>query len=128
MTCHEDDPLLVHFVTPQEAASIEGLSYLSMDRPDRATAAFRQATDNPDPARHRNLAYYTVWSAVGHAREHDLISASEVGRAAIPLVADLTPGRTTRLLGQLRAHVEPHRRGAPKVQDFVHAYDEAQAQ
>lgn len=122
---HADDPLFVHFVTDQEAASIEGLSYLSMERPDRAVAAFAAAAQGVDANRQRNRGYYTVWHAAAAARQRDIVRASHIGLDAVPLVAGLTSGRTTRLLASLRDHVEPHRRTAPIVRDFAAAYDES---
>ena len=46
---HEDDQGFVHFVNAQELNGIEGLSYLALDRPERAVQSLRAITANPSP-------------------------------------------------------------------------------
>lgn len=118
-----EDPLFVQFVTPQEVASIEGLAWLALDQPDRATAALTTATADP-VERPRNHAYYTVWQAVAASRQHDLYLASETGLSAIQLVGAVDSPRTSRPLAALRQRVEPHRTSISVADEFARHYDE----
>jgi transcriptional regulator with XRE-family HTH domain len=122
---HDDDPLYVHFVTPQEVAGITGLSHLAMGDPRRAATEFRALIENPDHRYERNRGYYTVRLAEAVAQQHDIRQASEIGLSAIPLVTKLGSGRTARHLHALRTTIEPHRATIPVAQDFTDAYDEA---
>lgn len=122
---HEDDALYIHFVTPMEASGIAGLSYLALGKPERAEREFRDITENPDTTYRRNLSYYTVRRAQAAAAYNDIGGASEIGLGALPLVAGLESGRTSNLLADLYATIEPHRQAIRPAGDFVDAYTAA---
>lgn len=122
---HDDDPLYIRFVGEMEVAGITGLSYLAMDQPERAAAAFRRITENPDANYKRNTGYYTVRLAEAVARQHDISQAGEIGLGAIPTVRELGSGRSMRHLRSLRRTLEPHRAAVPAARDFIDAYEEA---
>lgn len=119
----DNDPLFVHFVSPQEIDSIEGRSYLALGKPDRARTALASATETPDPERTRNQGFYLVWHATAAAEAYDIDQASQLGLSATRLVADLGSERTIGVLAALRSRVEPHRRNVPEADEFAIAYD-----
>ncbi|WP_225853605.1 hypothetical protein [Micromonospora sp. AMSO31t] len=122
---HEDDLPFISFVTAQEVTGIQGLSYLVLDRPDRAAECFRSVTGSPSAAHRRNQVYYTVQLALAASRQGDVGEAARVGMRALPKVNRVRSGRVTRLLAEVRSDMAVAGRSVPQVREFVEAYDRA---
>lgn len=120
----DDELAWTGFVTPAELIGLAGRSQLVLGRPGEAAAAFRSIAENPDPAHHRNVVYYTVQLAHATAQQGDTTGAAEIGLGTLPLVSALHSGRTRRALHQLRVQLNDHRT-QPAVDNFAHAYDQA---
>ena len=120
---HEDDLPFVSFVTGQEVAGIQGLSYLALDRPDRAADCFRSATAAPSQAHRRNQVYYTVQLARAASRQGDVGEAARAGLKVLPEVGRVRSGRVSRLLAEVRASLAVTGSSAPQALEFVGAYD-----
>ncbi|MEU5525501.1 hypothetical protein ABZ744_00995 [Micromonospora chersina] len=122
---HEDDLPFISFVTAQEVTGIQGLSYLALDRPDRAAECFRSVTGTPSAAHRRNQVYYTVQLARAASRHGDVGEAARVGMRALPEVGRVRSGRVSGLLAEVRSDIAVAGRSALEVREFVEAYDRA---
>lgn len=120
---HEDDLPFISFVTPQEVTGIQGLSYLALDRADRAANCFRSITTAPADAHRRNQLYYTVQLARAASRQRDFEGAAQAGLKALPEVGRVRSGRVTRLLTEVRSALAGAGRSLPQARAFVDAYD-----
>ncbi|SCE69579.1 hypothetical protein GA0070216_101415 [Micromonospora matsumotoense] len=121
----DDDLPFLNFVTAQELNGIAGLSYLALNRPDRAAESFRAITMSPSPAFRRNQAYYTVQLADAMYRQGDVNGAAHHGQDALLAVSQMSSGRVNRLLAQVRKNVGRHRQASSETRQFVAAYDQA---
>ncbi|MEV4829119.1 hypothetical protein AB0K25_12440 [Micromonospora sp. NPDC049257] len=120
----DDDLAFLHFVTVQELDGIAGLSYLDLNRPDRAADSFRTITTSPSPVFRRNHAYYTVQLADAMYRQGDFNGAAHHGQDALLALSQMNSGRVNRLLSQVRKKVGQHRRASSEARNFVDAYDQ----
>ncbi|WP_255510630.1 hypothetical protein [Micromonospora sp. WP24] len=124
---HEDDPPFISFVTAQEVTGIQGLSYLALERPDRAADCFRAVTGSPSATHRRNNVYYTVQLARAASQHGDVGEAVLAGMRALPEVGQVRSGRVARLLADVRSRLAVAGRSAPPALNFVEAYDRAMA-
>ncbi|WP_320064998.1 hypothetical protein [Micromonospora sp. RTGN7] len=115
----------LHFVTPQELRGIEGLSYLALARPERAAQAFRTITENPSPALRRNQIYYTVQLADAECRQGNLDEAAHIAMNVLPAIGQVSSGRVSRHLAQVRSSLGQPQRSTAVTRDFIDAYDQA---
>ncbi|WP_161687469.1 hypothetical protein [Micromonospora rubida] len=121
----EDDMPFLHFVTPQELRGIEGLSYLALGRPERAAQAFRTITENPSPTLRRNQIYYTVQLADAQCRQGDLDDAAHTAMSVLPAMGQVSSGRVSRHLAQVRSSLGQPQRSTAATREFTDAYDQA---
>ncbi|MEV0002262.1 helix-turn-helix transcriptional regulator [Micromonospora sp. NPDC050980] len=119
---HEDDPPFISFVTEQEVRAINGLSYLALDRPDRAAACFRAITASPPDAHRRNRVYSTVQLARASIRQGDVPGAANAALAVLPELHQVRSGRTLRVLAEVRSGLDAHR-AVPEARQFFEVYD-----
>ncbi|WP_167667559.1 hypothetical protein [Micromonospora narathiwatensis] len=122
---HEDDLPFISFVTAQEVTGIQGLSYLALDRANRAAGCFRSVTADPSPTHRRNQVYYTVQLARAASRQGDASDAARAGMSVLPEVGRVRSGRVFRLLADVRSHLALAGRSTPQAREFVEAYDMA---
>ncbi|MEO3781606.1 hypothetical protein ABGB16_33525 [Micromonospora sp. B11E3] len=122
---NEDDMPFLHFVTAQEIKGIEGLSYLALDRPERAADAFRTITENPSPALRRNRIYYSVQLADAACRQGNLDEAAHTAMNLLPEIDQVSSGRVSRLFAQVRSSLGRPQRSTAASREFVEAYDQA---
>ncbi|MEO3745048.1 helix-turn-helix transcriptional regulator [Plantactinospora sp. B5E13] len=125
---HDDDLPFLGFVTEREVGCLQGLSYLALGRPDRATALFQGIVSAPTtPGYERNTVYDRVLLAEATWRQGNVVEAAEIAHAALPDVAGLQSRRTAARLGQVRTGLGRERTRSPKVRAFVEEYDQAAA-
>ncbi|MFG2064519.1 helix-turn-helix domain-containing protein [Micromonospora sp. NPDC048871] len=121
---HEDDEGFVHFVNEQEVQGIRGLSYLDLDKPDRAAEAFRSVAEHPSPQHRRNQVYYAVHLTEATRRQGDINEAARMALDVLPAVRRLNSQRVTKHLGQIRSDLGRLRQPTAPVREFTQAYDE----
>ncbi|MGA4726203.1 hypothetical protein ACPB67_02180 [Micromonospora taraxaci] len=122
---HEDDLGFVDFVNEQEVNGIQGLSYLALDRPDRAAQSFRAIIANPSPGHRRNQVYYAVHLSQATYQQGDVNEAARIALDALPAVSQMNSGRITRNLAQVRSNLATSRQVTTAARQFVSAYDSA---
>ncbi|MEV4663300.1 hypothetical protein AB0J85_15285 [Micromonospora echinofusca] len=121
----EDDMPFLHFVTAQEVKGIEGLAYLALGRPERAANAFRAITENPSPVLRRNQIYYSVQLADAAYRQGNLDEAAYTAMNLLPDISQVSSGRVSLHLAQLRSSLGQPQRATAATRKFVEAYDQA---
>jgi transcriptional regulator with XRE-family HTH domain len=121
----EDDMSFLHFVTAQEVKGIEGLAYVALGRPERAADAFRTITEKPSPVLLRNQIYYSVQLADAAYRQGNLDEAAYTAMDLLPEVGQVSSGRVSLHLAQLRASLGQPQRATAATRKFVEAYDQA---
>jgi transcriptional regulator with XRE-family HTH domain len=122
----QDDLPFLSFLTTQETLGLEGMSYVALSRPDRATVTFRALSEMPDPAHPRNTVHYQIGLADAELRMGDVTAAGRSAIAALPGVLAINSRRTSRRLKRLRDDLAPHRAVA-QARAFVDLYDEKAA-
>ncbi|RAO35450.1 hypothetical protein ONO23_02051 [Micromonospora noduli] len=122
---HEDDQGFVHFVNHQELIGIEGLSYLALDRPERAVQSLRAITDNPSPGHRRNQVYYAVRLSEAAYRQGDVNEAARIALDVLPAVGQISSKRVSQHLAQVRGSLATPRQATTTTRQFVDAYDQA---
>ncbi|MFI0791448.1 helix-turn-helix domain-containing protein [Micromonospora rubida] len=122
---NEDDMPFLHFVTPQELRGIEGLSYLALGRPERAAQAFRTITENPSPTLQRNQIYYMVQLADAECRQGNLNAAARTALNVLPAMSQVSSGRVSHHLAQVRLSLGQPQRSTADTRQFVDVYDQA---
>jgi transcriptional regulator with XRE-family HTH domain len=120
-----DDPLFINFVTAGEVAGMTALSYIDLDKPERATGYYRAIVDNPDPVHRRNTSIYTVLLADARLRAGDVTEASEIGLGVVPVVSALDSSRTRWHLCDVRNKAAARASTIPEARAFVEAHDAA---
>ncbi|WBC14212.1 XRE family transcriptional regulator [Micromonospora sp. WMMA1998] len=123
---HEDDLPFISFVTEQEVTAITGLSYLALDRPDRAAACFRAITASAPDAYRRNRVYSTAQLARASIRQGDVAGAARAATAVLPALRQVRSGRTIRVLAEVRSGLNAHR-AVPEARQFFDMCDESRA-
>jgi hypothetical protein len=123
-TCEDDMPFL-HFVTAQEIKGIEGLAYLALGRPGHAADAFRAVTENPSAALRRNQIYYSVQLASAAYKQGNLDEAAYTAMNLLPELGQVSSGRVTLQLAQIRSNLGQPQRSTAATRKFVEAYDQA---
>ncbi|MEU8374399.1 helix-turn-helix transcriptional regulator [Micromonospora sp. NPDC048894] len=119
----EEDPEFTHFVNFQEVQGLEALSLLSLDQPNRAAEALRDAIANGSPTHRRNQVYYRVRLVEATYREGDVNEAARMAVDLLPEVRQMNSGRVTRHLADIRSTVGQLPRPAAPVRDFIEAFD-----
>ncbi|MEU7588508.1 hypothetical protein AB0A95_19715 [Micromonospora sp. NPDC049230] len=122
---HEDDLGFLDFVNEQEVNGIQGLSYLALDRPDRAAQSFRAIITNPSPGHRRNQVLYTVDLAEAAYQQGDANGAARIALDILPVASQMNSGRISRQLSQVRSNLAASRHPTAATRQFVHAYDRA---
>ncbi|TQJ20587.1 hypothetical protein FBZ33_0786 [Micromonospora sp. A202] len=122
---HEDDLGFVDFVNEQEVNGIQGLSYLALDKPDRAAQSFRAIIANPSPGHRRNQVYYTVHLSEAAYRQGDINEAARIALSVLPAVSQMNSGRISRRLARVRSNLAASRQATTATRQFVNAYDQA---
>jgi hypothetical protein len=122
---HEDDQGFVHFVNHQELIGIEGLSYLALDRPERAVQSLRKITDDPSPGHRRNQVYYAVRLSEAAYRQGDVNEAARIALDVLPVVRQISSKRVSQHLAQVRGSLATPRQATTTTRQFVDAYDQA---
>ncbi|MEU7608853.1 hypothetical protein [Micromonospora sp. NPDC049204] len=122
---HEDDQSFVHFVNEQELNGIEGLSYLALDRPERAVQSLRAITANPSPSHRRNQVYYAVRLSEAAYQQGDVNEAARIALDVLPAVRQINSKRVSQHLAQVRGHLAAPRQATTTTRQFVDAYDQA---
>ncbi|MET8550169.1 hypothetical protein [Micromonospora zamorensis] len=122
---HEDDLGFVDFVNEQEVNGIQGLSYLALDKPDRAAQSFRAIIANPSPGHRRNQVYYTVHLSEAAYRQGDVNEAARIALDVLPAVRQMNSGRISQRLAQVRSNLAASRQATTATRRFVDAYDRA---
>ncbi|MEV1111170.1 hypothetical protein AB0I95_21430 [Micromonospora sp. NPDC049751] len=122
---HEDDLGFVDFVNEQEVNGIQGLSYLALDRPDRAAQSFRALIANPSPGHRRNQVLYTIELAKAAYQQGDVNEAARIALDVLPAVSQMNSGRISRNLAQVRSNLAMPRQATAATRQFVAAYDRA---
>lgn len=122
---HEDDQGFVHFVNAQELKGIEGLSYLALDRPERAVQSLRSITTNPSPSHRRNQVYYTVRLSEATFQQGDVNEAARIALDVLPAVLQINSKRVSQHLAQVRRSLAAPRQATTTTRQFVDAYDQA---
>ncbi|MFI5927178.1 helix-turn-helix domain-containing protein [Micromonospora sp. NPDC051543] len=122
---HEDDLAFVSFVNEQEVNGIQGLSYLALERPDRAAQSFRALIANPSPGHRRNQVLYTIDLADAAYQQGDTNEAARIALDVLPAVRQMNSGRVSRNLAQVRAKLAALRDATATTREFVDAYDRA---
>ncbi|MEU7753466.1 hypothetical protein [Micromonospora sp. NPDC049171] len=122
---HEDDQGFVHFVNRQELIGIEGLSYLALDRPERAVQSLRTITDNPSPGHRRNQVYYAVRLSEAAYRQSDVNEAARLALDVLPAVNQISSKRVSRHLAQVRRNLGAPQQATATTRQFVDAYDQS---
>ncbi|MGW3789585.1 helix-turn-helix domain-containing protein [Micromonospora arida] len=120
---HEDDQSFVHFVNAQELNGIEGLSYLALDRPERAVQSLRSITANPSPSHRRNEVYYTVRLSEAAYGQGDVNEAARIALDVLPAVNQINSKRVSQHLAQVRRNLAAPRQATTATRQFVDAYD-----
>ncbi|MER7419382.1 hypothetical protein ABT346_21805 [Micromonospora peucetia] len=121
----ESDMPFLHFVTAQEIKGIEGLAYLALGRPERAADAFRNITENPSPVLRRNQIYYSVQLADAAYRQGNLDEAAHTAMSLLPDIGQVSSGRVSLHLAQIRSSLGQPQRSTAATRKFVEAYDQA---
>ncbi|MFC4107291.1 helix-turn-helix domain-containing protein [Micromonospora zhanjiangensis] len=124
---HEDDPAFIQFLTEQEMDGIQGLSYLTLGRPDRAAGFFRSVTANPSDAHRRNHVMYTLDLADALKQEGDKDGAASTALAVLPAAAEVNSRRMSRMLIKLRSDLGGSARATPTVREFLNNFDSTAA-
>jgi hypothetical protein len=124
---HEDDQPFLQFVNAQEVSGIEGLSYLALGRPDRASDSFRSVVASPSLVNRRNHVYYTVCLAKAASRKGDVNQAARTALAVLPSVSGINSTRVSRLLAGIRSDLAHSRQATAATREFVDAYDRVAA-
>ncbi|MGC5286931.1 helix-turn-helix domain-containing protein [Micromonospora sp. DT231] len=122
---HEDDLGFVDFVNAQEVNGIQGLSYLAMERPDRAAQSFRAIIANPSPGHRRNQVLYTVDLAEAAYQQGDTNGAARIALDVLPAASQMNSGRISRQLAHVRSNLAALRHPTTATRQFVHAYNRA---
>ncbi|MET8277279.1 hypothetical protein [Micromonospora sp. NPDC005174] len=122
---HEDDLAFVSFVDEQEVNGIQGLSYLALDRPDRAAQSFRAIIANPSPGHLRNQVLYTIDLANAAYQQGDTNEAARIALDVLPAVSQMNSGRISRNLARVRSNLAMPRQATAATRQFVAAYDRA---
>ncbi|WP_433356453.1 helix-turn-helix domain-containing protein [Micromonospora saelicesensis] len=122
---HEDDQGFVHFVNHQELIGIEGLSYLALDRPERAVQSLRKITDDPSPGHRRNQVYYAVRLSEAAYRQGDVNEAARIALDVLPAVGQISSKRVSQHLAQVRGSLATPQQATATTRQFVDAYDQA---
>ncbi|MET8356361.1 XRE family transcriptional regulator [Micromonospora sp. NPDC005171] len=121
----EDDQGFVHFVNAQELNGIEGLSYLALNRPERAVQSLRSITANPSLGHRRNQVYYTVRLSEAAYQQGDVNEAARIALDVLPAVRQINSKRVTQHLAQVRRTLAAPRQATTTTRQFVDAYDQA---
>ncbi|GAB3063390.1 helix-turn-helix domain-containing protein [Micromonospora schwarzwaldensis] len=119
---HEDDLPFISFVTEHEVTAITGLSYLALDRPERAASCFRAITASPADAYRRNRVYSTAQLARASGRQGDVPGAARAALAVLPELQAVRSGRTLRVLAEVRSSLDAHR-AVPEARQFIDVYE-----
>ncbi|MFF0150665.1 helix-turn-helix domain-containing protein [Micromonospora sp. NPDC005203] len=122
---HEDDLGFVDFVNEQEVHGIQGLSYLALDKPNRAAQSFRAIIANPSPGHRRNQVYYTVHLSEAAYQQGDVNEAARIALDVLPAVSQMNSGRISRHLAQVRSNLAASPLATTATRQFVAAYDRA---
>ena len=109
----------------QELNGIEGLSYLALDRPERAVQSLRAITANPSPGHRRNQVYYTVRLSEAAYQQGDVNEAARIALDVLPAVSQINSKRVSRHLAHVRGSLAAPRHATTTTRQFVDAYDRA---
>jgi tetratricopeptide (TPR) repeat protein len=106
----EDEPSPAPYCTVQYVAMEAGMSWLTMKRPDRALAAFSEASGVWPETSRRDQGLFMARLALVHAVNGDLDQACRAGQEALALAKLTGSARTLVELRFLRQHLRPRRR------------------
>ncbi|MEU4643008.1 hypothetical protein, partial [Micromonospora sp. NPDC023814] len=99
--------------------------YLALGRPDHAADAFRAITENPSAVLRRNQIYYSVQLASAAYRQGNLDEAAYTAMNLLPELGQVSSGRVTHHLAQIRSDLGQPQRSTAATRKFVEAYDQA---
>ncbi|WP_434743021.1 helix-turn-helix domain-containing protein [Micromonospora sp. SH-82] len=122
---HDDDASFLEFVNDQEMNGVQGMCHLTLGHLDRARKAFTAIVDNPSPTHRRNRIYYSVQLAEAACRQGNLDEAAHVAMGVLPDVGQVSSGRVSKHLDQVRAALAQPQRSTAATREFVEAYDQA---
>ncbi|RGC67437.1 hypothetical protein C5N14_18965 [Micromonospora sp. MW-13] len=119
---HQDDLPFLGFVTDHEMTGVQGTSFLVLGNPERAAQSFRAMTMDLSPSHRRNQLYYTTRLAEATYKQGDVNEAARIGMSVLPAIGQVSSGRVSRHLAQLRSNLGRPQGSTATTREFVDAY------